>query len=248
MIVETGAISGTSCRHFLPKKKPSGTAWASYHHPVNGLDPLSHSKSISTVSSNSHRRPLGRENTHPPNSASGFTSPFMAPRKRTKNQEEDLVVEKPAPATSRLTRSSARLAANSKADLTVTELPKSKKAKRAPKENGKVEEVENKEVKVDVGLGKLDKDAKSRTVVIEHCKQCQSFKKRAIQVQTGLENGVPGITVLLNPDKPRRGCFEIRSEDGEKFISLLDMKRPFTRMKELNMDEVISDIIEKIKG
>ncbi|XP_004138763.1 selenoprotein H [Cucumis sativus] len=172
----------------------------------------------------------------------------MAPRKRTKNQEEDLVVEKPAPATSRLTRSSARLAANSKADLTVTELPKSKKAKRAPKENGKVEEVENKEVKVDVGLGKLDKDAKSRTVVIEHCKQCQSFKKRAIQVQTGLENGVPGITVLLNPDKPRRGCFEIRSEDGEKFISLLDMKRPFTRMKELNMDEVISDIIEKIKG
>lgn len=66
MIVETGAISGTSCRHFLPKKKPSGTAWASYHHPVNGLDPLSHSKSISTVSSNSHRRPLGRENTHPP--------------------------------------------------------------------------------------------------------------------------------------------------------------------------------------
>ena len=92
----------------------------------------------------------------------------MAPRKRTKNQEEDLVVEKPAPATSRLTRSSARLAANSKADLTVTELPKSKKAKRAPKENGKVEEVENKEVKVDVFLGKLDKDAKSRTVVIEH--------------------------------------------------------------------------------
>lgn len=92
----------------------------------------------------------------------------MAPRKRSKNQEEESAMEKPAPATSRVTRSSARLAANSKADLTVTELPKSKKAKRAPKENGKVEEVENKEVKVDVGLEKHDKDAKSRTVVIEH--------------------------------------------------------------------------------
>lgn len=28
---------------------------------------------------------------------------------------------------------------------------------------------------------------------------------------------------------------------------LQDMKRPFSKMKELNMEEVISDIIEKIK-
>lgn len=176
----------------------------------------------------------------------------MAPRKRSKNQEDEPAAEKPAPASSRVTRSSARLAANSKADSAVdeavTEVPKSKKAKRAPKENGKVVEVEKETVKVDPALEKLGKDAKNRTVVIEHCKQCQSFKKRAIQVQNGLENGVPGITVLLNPDKPRRGCFEIRTEDGEKFISLLDMKRPFTRMKELDMEEVISDIIKKIKG
>ncbi|XP_038886764.1 selenoprotein H [Benincasa hispida] len=176
----------------------------------------------------------------------------MAPRKRSKNQEDEPAAEKLAPASSRVTRSSARLAANSKADSAVdeavTESAKSKKAKRAPKENGKVKEVENEGVEVDAALEKLDKDGKNRTVVIEHCKQCQSFKKRAIQVQNGLENGVPGITVMLNPDTPRRGCFEIRSEDGEKFISLLDMKRPFTRMKELDMEEVISDIIEKIKG
>ncbi|XP_058181594.1 uncharacterized protein LOC131300001 [Rhododendron vialii] len=90
-------------------------------------------------------------------------------------------------------------------------------------------------------------EGKTKTVVIEHCKQCNSFKTRAVQVKNGLENGLPGITVLVNPEKPRRGCFEIREEGGEKFISLLDMKRPFKPMKELDMDDVIADIIGKIK-
>ncbi|KAF2283540.1 hypothetical protein GH714_011910 [Hevea brasiliensis] len=78
-------------------------------------------------------------------------------------------------------------------------------------------------------------------------KQCTSFKTRAIQVKNGLENAVPGINVLLNPDKPRRGCFEIWEEGGEKFISVLDMNRPFKPMKDLDMEKVISDIIDKIK-
>ncbi|XP_028084909.1 uncharacterized protein LOC114286023 [Camellia sinensis] len=80
-----------------------------------------------------------------------------------------------------------------------------------------------------------------------YSKQCNSFKTRAIQVKNGLESGLSGVNVLVNPEKPRRGCFEIREEGGEKFISLLDMKRPFTPMKALDMDKVISDIIDKIK-
>lgn len=90
-------------------------------------------------------------------------------------------------------------------------------------------------------------ESNKKTIVIEHCKQCNSFKTRANQVKGGLEKGVPGITVLINPDKPRRGCFEIREEGGETFISLLGMKRPFKPMKDLNMEEVIGNIIEKIK-
>lgn len=66
-------------------------------------------------------------------------------------------------------------------------------------------------------------------------------------MKDGLESGVSGITVLINPAKPRRGCFEIREEGGEKFLSLLDMKRPFAPMRALDMDNVISDIINKIK-
>ncbi|VVB10865.1 unnamed protein product [Arabis nemorensis] len=93
-------------------------------------------------------------------------------------------------------------------------------------------------------------------------KQCNAFKTRAIQVKERLEEAVPGVMVTLNPEKksspslilsldvleqPRRGCFEIREEGGETFISLLDMKRPFAPMKALDMEEVIEDIIKKIK-
>ncbi|RID50644.1 hypothetical protein BRARA_H01356 [Brassica rapa] len=54
-------------------------------------------------------------------------------------------------------------------------------------------------------------------------------------------------TVTLNPENPRRGCFEIREEGGQTFITLLEMKRPFAPMKALDMEEVIEDIINKIK-
>ncbi|KAG2291895.1 hypothetical protein Bca52824_038564 [Brassica carinata] len=72
-------------------------------------------------------------------------------------------------------------------------------------------------------------------------KQCNAFKTRAIQVKEGLEGAVPGVTVALNPEKgysftPRRGCFEIREEGGETFISLLEMKRPFTTRKQRYSD------------
>lgn len=53
--------------------------------------------------------------------------------------------------------------------------------------------------------------------------------------------------MVVNPEKPRRGCFEIREESGGIFVSLLDMKRPFKPMKELDMDNVIAEIIDKIK-
>ncbi|GAB2285830.1 hypothetical protein Dimus_020270 [Dionaea muscipula] len=89
--------------------------------------------------------------------------------------------------------------------------------------------------------------APSKTIIIEHCKQCNSFKTRAFQVKEGLEKGVSGITVQVNPAKPRRGCFEIREEGGDKFISLLDMKRPFKPMKDLDMQQVIADIVDRIQ-
>ncbi|CAH8367120.1 unnamed protein product [Eruca vesicaria subsp. sativa] len=95
--------------------------------------------------------------------------------------------------------------------------------------------------------GDDDDGAEHKKIAIEHCKQCKSFKERANEVKEGLEKAVPGIIVTLNADKPRRGCFEIREEGGETFVSLLDMKRPFKEMKDLDMEQVIAEIVEKLK-
>ncbi|KAI3987871.1 hypothetical protein MKX01_020985 [Papaver californicum] len=98
--------------------------------------------------------------------------------------------------------------------------------------------------------GKAEEDPeaqnKGSSVIIEHCNQCNRFKARALQVKAGLENGVPGINVVINPEKPRRGCFEIRVEGGDTFVSLLDMKRPFKPMTDLVMEDVIADIVGKL--
>ncbi|CAA7015234.1 unnamed protein product [Microthlaspi erraticum] len=117
------------------------------------------------------------------------------------------------------------------------------RAKKGKKEEEAVEEVEKEEEKEEAEV----EDPTKPKIVIEHCKQCNAFKTRAIQVKEGLEGAVPGVTVTLNPEKPRRGCFEIRKEGGETFISLLEMKRPFAPMKALDMEEVIEEIINKIK-
>ncbi|XP_068327931.1 uncharacterized protein [Pyrus communis] len=73
-------------------------------------------------------------------------------------------------------------------------------------EKGK-EKLEDKNAK---GKEKLEDDGEARkhtgnewdkrTIVIEHW-QCKSFKTRADEVKDSLEKGVPGIKVLLNPDK-----------------------------------------------
>ncbi|VFQ78761.1 unnamed protein product [Cuscuta campestris] len=172
----------------------------------------------------------------------------MATRKRT-------AVE---PAT-RVTRSSARLAA-ARSDDAKPELPKAKKPKRTAAAKSPTPEAEREEGPVGVpaekpkkGKGRGEKPsavaaedggAEGKTVVIE---QCNSFKTRALKAKEALEAAVSGVRVVVNPEKPRKGCFEIREEDGETFVSLLDMKRPFKAMKDLDMDEVITGIIDKIK-
>ncbi|XP_019088887.1 PREDICTED: selenoprotein H-like [Camelina sativa] len=122
------------------------------------------------------------------------------------------------------------------------------KAKKGKKEDEAVEEVEKEaEEETEAEPEPEVEDPTKTKIVIEHCKQCNAFKTRAIQVKEGLEGAVTGCTVTLNPEKPRRGCFEIRKEGGETFISLLEMKRPFAPMKALDMEQVIEDIIKKIK-
>ncbi|KAL4332562.1 hypothetical protein GQ457_07G037000 [Hibiscus cannabinus] len=175
-------------------------------------------------------------------------APRAAKRKATEGDEEQAKPQVAEPA-KRVTRSMSK-----QQDGTTqpnTEKPKAKakaKAKPVPKrQKESVEEDAAKAAGSPEELTAADGGSHNKTVVVEHCKQCNSFKTRAFQVRHGLEKGVPGVKVLLNPEKPRRGCFEIREEGGKTFISLLDMKRPFKPMKDLDMEKVISDIIENIK-
>uniref|UniRef100_A0A0E0J5I7 Selenoprotein H n=1 Tax=Oryza nivara TaxID=4536 RepID=A0A0E0J5I7_ORYNI len=116
--------------------------------------------------------------------------------------------------------------------------PEQKGRKRAKKEDAEVAAAAEKDSGAVVSGGKR--------IVVEACTQCRQFKIRAAKVKEDLESSVPGVSVVINPEKPRRGCLEIREEGGEVFISLLNMPRPFTAMKKLDMDEVIKDIANKI--
>ncbi|KAL2318286.1 hypothetical protein Fmac_032162 [Flemingia macrophylla] len=141
-----------------------------------------------------------------------------------------------------------RAAAKREAAATVPEEKKAKKAKgdKQKKEKKDAAAVHT-EKKAEEGEGEGEGHAfNNKIVVVEHCKQCNQFKMRANLVKEGLEKAGCGISVVLNPQKPRRGCFEIRQEGGKKFITLLDMKRPFKPMRDLDMDKVISDIIDEM--
>lgn len=171
----------------------------------------------------------------------------MAPKRKQRNANDSSVA-----AAGRVTRSSTRRANDTVAPPAADpKRPKKKKAKTttstaaAAKREGEALSPPSPTVQEPVSEPEVLNS--SKTIIIEHCKQCNSFKTRAIQVKNGLEKNIVGVNVLVNPEKPRRGCFEIREEGGEIFVGLLDMKRPFKPMKELDMEKVISDIVEKIR-
>lgn len=87
----------------------------------------------------------------------------------------------------------------------------------------------------------------SKVITIEASKECNSIKTRAAKVQAGLKDSLPGLEVLVNPDKPRKGCFEIRDGEGNLYLSLLEMPRPYTNLKSLNLDKTVEEIVAKIK-
>ncbi|XP_024632519.1 selenoprotein H [Medicago truncatula] len=94
-----------------------------------------------------------------------------------------------------------------------------------------------------------DDDPNRTVIVVEHYTQCKSFLRRATEVKDGLEGSQAiDVVVKLNPEKPRRGCFEIRQQGDQTFISLLVMGRPFKPMKDLDMDKIISDIVDGLSN
>ena len=51
----------------------------------------------------------------------------------------------------------------------------------------------------------------------------------------------------INPEKPRKGCFEVRVGD-KAVVSLLDLPRPFLKLKALEMEDVAKAVIKEMKA
>ncbi|KAG2389997.1 uncharacterized protein HKW66_Vig0225980 [Vigna angularis] len=169
----------------------------------------------------------------------------MPPAKRKPAQQA------PAAAASlRVTRAAAKRSALAISDPPLEE-KKAKKAKKAKAKTSsggrkkKNEKEESASVKADKEE-EIEEDvegASSKTIFVEHCKQCNQFKMRANLVKERLEGADCGVNVILNPEKtPAAYAAAIVK------TPLTDMKRPFKPMRDLDMDKVISDIIDEISN
>ena len=69
-----------------------------------------------------------------------------------------------------------------------------------------------------------------------------AFKTRAVKIEKSLKDA--GYIVSMNKEKPRKGCFVITQVGKETpFVELLALPRPFTKLKNLDVDKLISEII-----
>ena len=80
---------------------------------------------------------------------------------------------------------------------------------------------------------------------IEFCKSWGAFKTRAARAEKVLK--AAGFSVLLNAEKPRKGSFVVTCKDGTKLIELLNLERPFPKLKSLDVEAVLEDALKKYK-
>ncbi|CAL5419471.1 unnamed protein product [Camellia sinensis] len=143
----------------------------------------------------------------------------MAPKKRRSDEGEE---EEKKPVIVRrelmVTRSSTRrLNSNSATDSLSSPKPKSKPRTKKAKTSAK-EDVKEQKVQVQTAEVKAVADDSSKTIIIKHwvmCKQCNSFKTQAIQVKNGLESGLSGVNVLVNPEKVDKNAIKFKTKPLE---------------------------------
>jgi hypothetical protein len=81
------------------------------------------------------------------------------------------------------------------------------------------------------------------SVTIEACKTCGGLIK-AKNLVKALKGKAEAI---INPEEPGKGNFVIRVNGGEPVVELLAMTKPFTPIKELNMEDVIAKVLQAVE-
>jgi hypothetical protein len=81
------------------------------------------------------------------------------------------------------------------------------------------------------------------SVTIEACKTCGGLTK-AKNLVKALKGKAEAI---INAEEPGKGNFVIRVNGGEPVVELLSMTKPFTPIKELDMEDVIAKVLQAVE-
>ncbi len=86
-----------------------------------------------------------------------------------------------------------------------------------------------------------------KVLSIEACKQWSVFKTRAGKIQKYLAQQGAAVDVVINKEKPGKGNFVLRLEGREEpILELLGMKRPFSALKALDMDDIGKEVMDAL--
>ncbi len=69
------------------------------------------------------------------------------------------------------------------------------------------------------------------------------FRTKAGKIEKACKDA--GYTVTINATKPRKGAFVVTIEGKEDapVVNLLDMPRPFAKLRNIDLDQVVADLL-----
>lgn len=123
----------------------------------------------------------------------------------------------------------------SKAKSTTTPVKAKRETKNTVKKEKITENISNQEDNI---------EQNKSPVKILHCKSWNVFKKSANIISSALKN--ENYSCDINLEKPLRGSFQIFIND-KIFFELLDLKRPFKPLRELDLDDLSNKILDELK-
>ena len=75
---------------------------------------------------------------------------------------------------------------------------------------------------------------------------CSVFRSKASKMERLLKEEIPGVSVVTNPTKARKGTFEVRC-GGKAIASFVSMPRPFKALREADLEKIAKDAAKACK-
>merc|ERR1711904_730232 len=64
---------------------------------------------------------------------------------------------------------------------------------------------------------------------------------KQVELERLIKEEIPGISIEVNPSKPRKGTFEVRC-GGKAIASFVAMPRPFTALRNADLETIATDV------